>query len=63
LCTRIIRNKYHAAAVICILFIDTDIMAGKFLITAQEVKRYEPVTMPESIRGDIQKAIDAKKSA
>jgi hypothetical protein len=39
------------------------VMAGKFLITPSEVKRYEPVSSPESMRGDIQKAIDSKKSA
>lgn len=38
--------------------------AGKFLIVSgKDVKRYEPVTSPDGVRGDIQKAIDASKAA
>lgn len=37
---------------------------SKFLISnGQDVKRYEPVTMPDGIRGDIDKAIKAAKEA
>jgi len=37
---------------------------GKFLVTGGDnVKRYEPTTSPDSIKGDIKAAIDAAKSS